>query len=213
MKCLLCGRRKGKRFCPAKNALICPQCCAEKRVIEVACPRDCTYLRSGISYQSERKLNEQFGSDGDVHLKMRVLETIQELNWAVFLLEEEVVRFSLELRSLRDEQILEGVQLLQKTYATEQKGVIYEHQSPDPIVQSLSRQIHKLLEGFRQPSEERPSLRTGEILRCLEAVEFDVTYHLGQSEKASYLRFITQQHPELGSEERSTSSLIVPGKE
>ena len=44
MSCSLCGRRKGKRACPARGAEICSQCCGTKRLVEVDCPPDCAYL-------------------------------------------------------------------------------------------------------------------------------------------------------------------------
>ena len=47
MKCILCEKRKAKRSCPAKDTQICPQCCGEKRVLEIECPESCEYLKAG----------------------------------------------------------------------------------------------------------------------------------------------------------------------
>jgi hypothetical protein len=44
MKCVKCGLRKGKRACPALKGDICPQCCGEHRLKEIACPADCSWL-------------------------------------------------------------------------------------------------------------------------------------------------------------------------
>ena len=45
MACPICEKRKPKRFCPAKDAQICPRCCGEHREVTIACPLDCRYLR------------------------------------------------------------------------------------------------------------------------------------------------------------------------
>src|SRR5437867_13241290 len=47
MKCPLCNQRKGKRYCPAKSAMICAQCCGEKPILEIDCPENCPDLRVG----------------------------------------------------------------------------------------------------------------------------------------------------------------------
>ncbi|MDY0000639.1 MAG: hypothetical protein RBU30_05035 [Polyangia bacterium] len=45
LKCDLCGERKGKRICPARDKKgICPQCCAEHRVRTIRCLPSCPFL-------------------------------------------------------------------------------------------------------------------------------------------------------------------------
>src|SRR5919106_5282190 len=46
MLCGSCGRRKGRRQCPALGGTICPVCCGTKRLVEIRCPSDCGYLAS-----------------------------------------------------------------------------------------------------------------------------------------------------------------------
>src|SRR5215469_12093855 len=45
--CRICNKRAAKRSCPALSAGICPVCCARDRMINLACPESCEYLRSG----------------------------------------------------------------------------------------------------------------------------------------------------------------------
>gem|GEM_PF-5603230 len=52
--CLYCHAKKGKRPCPAIKGLICSLCCGEHRVTTIACPADCSYLKSGTDYQQHR---------------------------------------------------------------------------------------------------------------------------------------------------------------
>jgi hypothetical protein len=53
-KCPKCGQRRGKRFCPALDTLICPQCCAEHRLNTIRCPEDCPHLQKEF-YQLARR--------------------------------------------------------------------------------------------------------------------------------------------------------------
>lgn len=44
MKCVKCGKQKGKRACPALGGDICSVCCGTHRLKEISCPADCQYL-------------------------------------------------------------------------------------------------------------------------------------------------------------------------
>ncbi len=44
MICSYCGRRKGKRTCPALAGPLCAPCCGSHRQREIECPADCGYL-------------------------------------------------------------------------------------------------------------------------------------------------------------------------
>ena len=58
MSCLICEKRKGKRFCPALHGRICPQCCGEQREVTLDCPSDCVYLRRSREHDKPRPLQE-----------------------------------------------------------------------------------------------------------------------------------------------------------
>ena len=45
MSCVICEKRKEKRFCPAVHGRICPQCCGEQREVTLDCPSDCNWER------------------------------------------------------------------------------------------------------------------------------------------------------------------------
>jgi hypothetical protein len=56
VSCVICEKRKEKRFCPAVHGRICPQCCGENREITLDCPSDCVYLQQA----RERELPRPF---------------------------------------------------------------------------------------------------------------------------------------------------------
>ncbi len=212
MKCILCGKRKGKRFCPAKDTSICAQCCGEKRVVEIDCPSDCVFLSTGHSYQSIKKYTSQLRQEEDPVRRRKLYETGQQFGPLFGELERTIIGYAADLRTLTDQHILEAVSLLKKTYRTEQKGVIYEHDSTNPLVQALSRDLRNSLEKIRAGKDDHlPSLKTTDLLDCLEVVEHDIDYHLeGESERGSYLEFIKRNHPEIASRAASKGSLIQP---
>src|SRR5437764_34102 len=45
VSCVICEKRKEKRFCPEVHGRICPQCCGENPEITLDCPSDCVYLQ------------------------------------------------------------------------------------------------------------------------------------------------------------------------
>src|SRR5215470_8411305 len=44
--CPLCGVRRARRGCPALDKQICAVCCGTKRLVQIHCPSDCTWLAS-----------------------------------------------------------------------------------------------------------------------------------------------------------------------
>ncbi|RPI28728.1 MAG: hypothetical protein EHM61_04120 [Acidobacteria bacterium] len=207
MKCVVCEKVKGKRFCPAKKGQICPTCCGEKRVLEIACPEDCQYLSSGLSYQLLKKRVGALQHEEDPLLRRKYYDVHANYPEIMSGLEEAIIRFARGLRSLRDEQVRESVALLLKTYQTEQHGLIYEHTATDPIVNTLGRDVKTFLEEHRELKQNQRFLKTGEIVNCLEVLLADIDYHIVASDQESYLRFIARSRPDLA---KSTSpSLLV----
>ena len=212
MKCVLCSQRKGKRFCPALGTSICPVCCGEKRVVEISCPPDCEHLVSGQSHQMLRKFVGQLTRENDPHRKRRLYEITNALGPFLARIEEDIVRFASGVRALRDREAAEAVELLRKTYETEQKGIIFEHRSPNPLVQSLIRDLGELLEKMRSdPEEGFPRLTTRQIIDCLEVTGMNIQYHLEMnSGENAYLDFVKRNHPGAMSK-GSRGGLLAPG--
>jgi hypothetical protein len=212
MKCILCDQRKGKRFCPAKNTSICAQCCGEQRVIEIDCPSDCVYLHSGQAYQAVKKYSAQLRQEEDPVKRRKLYETSQAFGPVFGKIEQSIINYSASLQTLTDGHILEAVTLLKETYRTEQKGVIYEHTSSNPLVQALVRDLKEALEKIRaEQGSGLPILKPLDLHDCLAVVETDISYHMeSSSERERYLSFIRRNHPEFSSKASSKGTLIQP---
>ncbi len=196
MKCILCNSRKGKRRCPAKGTLICAPCCGRMRVVEIPCPPDCVYLTEGHGHQAAKKYVHQLRQEEDTDRRMRLYRNLQTYRPLIDRVEVEILRYGQGLRSFQDRHVLEAVRLLRKTYRSEDRGVIYEQTSPDPMVSSLIRAVQEMLEKTRE--ELQSSLRVSDLLNCLEVVESEIDYHLNQPAGGEpYLTFIRKNHPDV----------------
>lgn len=196
MKCPVCNSRKGKRFCPAKQRQICAQCCGEKRVIEIRCPPDCAYLTSGQSYQRFKDYVAQIQAIESPLEQQLILET--SFRYADFLeeLEKSIVEYAADLRSLRDSDVSEALSRVRETYETESKGIIYEHASPNPLVQALVKQLRETIESLRDERKpEEPHLGPSELIDCCRVLQLNVR-HYAEGSGQDYLQFIRRSHPE-----------------
>jgi len=114
--------------------------------------------------------------------------------------------------SLKDHNVRSAYELVQSTYQTENKGIIYEHKSSDPLVQPLVRQLRADLEAHRNRLlAEGERLDLQEILNCLELSILDVSHHISRNpEGTEYLDFIRRNVPD-EQENPDDSGIIIPG--
>src|SRR5262245_27935296 len=59
VRCPLCGERRARRACPALGKLICAVCCGTKRLVEIRCPSDCSYLASAREHPAAVVVRQQ----------------------------------------------------------------------------------------------------------------------------------------------------------
>ena len=143
MRCVLCDGRKGKRFCPAKNALICPQCCGEKRILEIDCPETCEYLKTGRVHETSQETQRWFRTSDPVKIQ-KYRRVMKEFEPFVSHLEYLLAAARRSSRDLRDQDAAEALDLILSTLRTEESGLIYERASSDLRVDSLRREIWDL---------------------------------------------------------------------
>jgi hypothetical protein len=212
MKCFQCGQRKGKRFCPAENRGICAQCCGEKRVIEIPCPPDCQFLKSGQTYHWVKKHMAILQTQEDPSRMQQLYKTSQQFHFLLDGMEEVIVGYASELTSITDGDVHKAIVALKSTLETEQKGVIYEHSTSNPLAQALAKELQSFLEKERSESSERGnSLRTSDLVACLDFLEEDVSYHLANdSASNSYLQFIARSHPEAATKQNHGGIILAP---
>ena len=114
--CPLCGRRKPRRACPAQAASICSVCCGTKRLIEIACPPDCTWLQSASAHPPAVVQRQR---ERDVHFLIALLHGMtapqQALSYRLLAL---LAQDRPDLPGLTDADIAEAAQALAQTAET-----------------------------------------------------------------------------------------------
>jgi hypothetical protein len=211
MKCGLCDLKRAKRHCPAKNALICPRCCGEKRVLEIECPENCPYLIAGRKRDVadySRRIGTLDPRDHDRN--SRVFRDHQD---AIAHLEYTIARERLSSRDLRDRDVAQAVDILLDTYRTEDNGVLYEKTSEDLRVEPLRRELRKAIESLRNPEEEAQGIVDPQSTRlplrvaidCLECIRsMVVAYQSDKHTTSGYVDFLARVLPR-----KDTRSSIV----
>ena len=209
-RCPLCSERTGKRYCPAKGAQICSQCCGEKREIEIDCPGSCPYLQAGGSYEAEKRV-----PDPELAAKIRKYDDDFLYRFAPIL--NAISRSVLEERQespwLVDNDVREVYQSLSATMKTLSSGIYYESLPDGPVRISLFRRLKTLLDELMQPNPnvDEHSLKVSEAIEVLDFMEFAVQMNSSLRPKSrrylDWLVAITQQRAP-GSQ---PSGLIIPG--
>ncbi len=109
-KCISCNKKKGKRKCPAFSGLICTECCGTKRLKEINCPLDCTYLKEAQLYSI-------------VRVEEKPVD-FQRKQWDLFWYFEGLIyKFLLEFSGFTDEELLDVISLMEKEYQTRKKNL------------------------------------------------------------------------------------------
>jgi hypothetical protein len=215
MKCVLCDQKKAKRFCPAKNSHICPQCCGEKRVLDIDCTESCGYLKSGREREVEDYGRHFRGLDpGAFEKYQRLLAAHQDV---VAQIEFVIARDRLSDRNLTDRDVAEAIAILLETYRTEDKGVLYEKTSEDLRIEALRRTLRTTVESLRNPEGQEgrgivdpktTRLALTVAIDCLEFVRSMATAYMEDRDSVSgYVGFLARLFPR---EEKRGSSLVMP---
>ena len=211
MKCVSCGKRKAKRYCPALKGSICPVCCGEKRGVEIKCPLDCIYFVEGQKHQQLKVMQQRLKKEGAVSYVRRA--ELYNRNPGVFARIEKIFADAFRAnRKLRNDDVVSALALVKGTLDTEKKGLIYQHQSENSYANELSTRILIALTDFKDSPEIREDRITvdfaGSVVEeFLKEAEF---YMENESNPQSYLVHILRYHPEdEASSGRQSDQLIV----
>lgn len=128
MVCPLCGQRKAKRACPALNRLICAVCCGTKRLVEINCPADCTYLATAKTHPPAVVQRQQ---QMDRAQLLPLIGGLSERQARLFLmLAALIARHQGEtFQKLVDDDIALAAEALAATLETSVRGIVYEHRA------------------------------------------------------------------------------------
>lgn len=196
--CTRCNKRAAKRYCPALLYNICAVCCAEDRMIELACPESCPYLHAARESEGKREREmrvRELPAYGQMSSGLR-----EKLVPALVTIDAAIAEAYRELKSadhvsIHDADVAAALDNTIRNLETEDRGIIYEHKALSPLVQELGRRLHTALDELNKRDEELHVLRS-EMIKALNLVRDTVRAHLrlaggGSSESRSYIRHVS----------------------
>jgi hypothetical protein len=213
MSCPSCGHRKGRRQCPALGATICASCCGSKRLVEIRCPADCTYLAAAREHPAAVVRRQQERAAASLGPTIRHLTERQQQLY--FLFQTVIARHKPQgFARLVDDDVAEAAGTLAATYETAARGVIYEHVTQSVVAQGLVAELKAMV---TQLQEQRARVYDREIAIALRAIEQGArTIRTSPDQKTAYLDLmgtLLQGGLATGPAAAAapTGSLIVPG--
>jgi hypothetical protein len=214
MLCPLCGQRKARRACPALREQICAVCCGTKRLTEIRCPSDCTYLATAREHPPAVAVRQQ---QRDVAALVGYMQDFSERQSQLFFL---IATFLLryeppELHPLVDDDVAQASAAIAATFETASRGVIYEHRPNSLPAERLASELRPLLAKVSDQGGESARRDSAVVLRRVEAAAREVGRSAGGSRRA-FIDLLGRVVNVKALENRETSSddsaprLIIP---
>jgi len=210
MKCILCEKRKPKRYCPAKRTSICPVCCGEKRGVEINCPLDCPFYVEGQKHHQQKMMHQRIKKEG-ARSYVRKAELYKHNPELFAQLEKGFVSIFRADKSLTNRDLVSGLDLAKKTLETEKKGLIYQHHSGNQYADEISNHALGIVSEYKDSPDLGPNRITIDfgnmvIGEFLDEARF---YMENDSNTKSYLIHLMRYHPETEAPPQADSKLII----
>jgi hypothetical protein len=140
----LCGTRKARRGCPAVGEQICSVCCGTKRLVQIHCPPDCTWLSSAREHPPAVVVRRQ---QRDLSLLLPFISDLTHRQSQLFLLMATfLVSYNPpEWQALIDDDVAEAMDAMAATLETAVRGVIYDHRPASLPAERLTTALKPLL--------------------------------------------------------------------
>lgn len=144
MACPECGRRKGKRACPALGETICPVCCATKRLVAIRCPRDCAHLASAQAHPAASVRRQQAS---DLRALLGDMGRLSEGQVRLFFLVLSYFNRPVPPGTPRlvDAEAADAAAAVAATFDTASRGLIFDHPAKTPAGQRMASELIALL--------------------------------------------------------------------
>ncbi|MGA1843449.1 MAG: hypothetical protein ACMUIS_02675 [bacterium] len=168
-KCIICGTRKGRRFCLDLRGMVCAPCCGKRMHGQSGCPEECVYVIASRQYHEQKD-----------DTRPALAEADQRVDWAVVaFFEESVYERLLKDSYYEDRDILQGI---------ERKIDALEHrETPHEVLLNRVGVIESALDqaAKRIEREEGAPCSDERLLRALHSYARMVR-RLGTSRKAGH---------------------------
>ena len=165
--------RRARRGCPALDKQICAVCCGTKRLVQIQCPSDCTWLASAREHPPAAVVRRH---QRDLGVLVQATRDFNDRQSQIFVL---IATFLLQyappdLHHVIDADVAEAAAALASTYETAARGVIYEHRPPSLPAERLSAELKRVLTEAGKGATSSFDRDAGVVLRRLEEAVRDV---------------------------------------
>ena len=212
MACLICLKRKAKRFCPAKGEKICSVCCGTEREVTLDCPSDCSYLVASRRYELERREIEWSKVPfPETKIPTSFVAAHEKLLLA---LSYAVCLHARESPALVDSDVLASLQALAEAYRTLSTGIYYEKPPDYRLERELYDQLKAALEDFKKAQARETavtSVRDSEIRDALIFLtQLGGTRSNGRPKGRAYLDFLRTQFKSQELAKPASNLVVLP---
>jgi hypothetical protein len=209
--CPLCGTRRARRGCPALDKQICAVCCGTKRLVQISCPGDCTWLLSAREHPPATAVRQQ---QRDVGLLVRIMRDFSERQSQLFfLIATFLARYEApELQTPLDADVAEAMGSLAATFETASRGLIYDHRPASVLAERLTAALKPVLTEAGQGGGSAFERDAAVVLRRVEEAVDDVraTDQANRRAFLELLRRVITMPDTPGDAPPDPSRLIVP---
>lgn len=185
--CPLCRQRKARRACPALRQDICAICCATKRLREIACPEDCSYLATARAHPPAVVQRQR---ERDTSFLVGLLNGLSDIQVALLSMAQERVRRyrPTAIPALTDHDVTEAAGAMASTLETASRGIVYEFQTPSLPAQRVLAEF-RALQAEIEARRPAPARTVAAVFRKIEGASRSATEMVGGGETA-FLDFI-----------------------
>ena len=209
MKCILCDKRKPKRFCPAKRAQICPVCCGEKRGVEINCPLDCRYFVEGQKQHHKKIVQQRVRKEGARSYVRRA--ELYARNPEIFArIEMTFARSFRENKELKDQDLVTALELVSNTLETEKKGLLYQHQGDNSYANRVSDNVLSVISEFKDNPDVGGRVDLDFLLSVINEFLGEAKFYSENDKNPrGYLVHILRYYPEETPQEKAPESSLI----
>ena len=151
---------------------ICAVCCGTKRLTEIRCPSDCSYLVSARTHPPAVVQRQQ---ERDARFLLPIIDGLGRRQYQLFFVIQQTFHRLAETGEMpvNDNVVRDTAQALAATYETASKGIIYEHRPASLPAERLARELKPLLEGEDGRGAVASERDLVEVLRLVERAATD----------------------------------------
>jgi hypothetical protein len=200
LSCVICEKRKEKRFCPAVHGRICPQCCGGNRELTLECPSECVYLQQARERELPRPLAslDKSALFFNVEIPERFLYEHEHL---VVGLSYALAKSARADRNLRDPELISALTSMTQAYETlVNSGLYYDNAIAGAAKQAIAAEVQQMIKEYREAEQTHVGyvrLRDSDILQALVfLVRTAQGRTSGRPKSRAFIDFLFSQFPE-----------------